>query len=99
MFGKKKAKPQIDKEELELIQNAQRRVRKKKRLYTHFVVFLIFSLLLFTFNVGLGLADEFTLATFPWSIVIIFIWFVLLFWPCFLMPVPTIKNLLRVLVQ
>ena len=80
MFGKKKQKPQIDKEQLELIQNAQRRVRQKKRLYIHFVLFLIFALLLFTFNVGLGLADEFTLATFPWSVVIIFIWFVFLAW-------------------
>jgi len=80
MFGKKKAKPQIDKEQLELIQNAQRRIRQKKRLYTHAVVFLIFSLLLFTFNVGLGFADEFTLATLPWSVIIIAIWFILLFW-------------------
>ncbi len=80
MFGKKKQKPQIDKEQLELIQNAQRRVRQKKRLYIHFVLFLIFALPLFTFNVGLGLADEFTLATFPWSVVIIFIWLAFLAW-------------------
>lgn len=80
MFGKKKQKPQIDQEQLELIQNAQRRVRQKKWFYTHSIVFLIFALVLFTFNVGLGLADEITIGTFPWSVVIIFSWFVLLFW-------------------
>jgi dihydrofolate reductase len=39
MFGKKKIKPEIDKEQLELIQNAQRRIKQKKRLYVHFVIF------------------------------------------------------------
>jgi dihydrofolate reductase len=33
MFGKKKQQPQIDKEQLELIENAQRRIKQKKRLY------------------------------------------------------------------
>lgn len=80
MFGLKKKKPQIDKEQLELIQNAQRRIKQKKRLYTHVIIFLVFSLLLYTFNVGLGFAKEFTLATFPWSVVIIVFWFILLFW-------------------
>ena len=80
MFGKKKIKPQIDKEQLELIQNAQRRIRQKKRFYSHGIVFFIFSLLLYTFNVGLGFADEITIATLPWSLIIIIIWFILLFW-------------------
>lgn len=80
MFGKKKIKPQIDKEQLELIQNAQRRVKQKKRLFTHFVVFLIFALLLYTFNVGLGFEDEITIASLPWSVIIIIVWFILLFW-------------------
>ncbi|MGB1307921.1 MAG: dihydrofolate reductase [Oceanihabitans sp.] len=81
MFGRKKTtKPQIDKEQLALIQHAQRRIKQKKRLYTHAIMFLIIGLLVYTFNVGLGFADEFTIATFPWSVVIITIWFVLLFW-------------------
>ena len=45
MFGKKKAVPQIDKEQLELIKTAQARVKQKKRLYIHFVVFLLLMLL------------------------------------------------------
>ncbi|WP_452231578.1 dihydrofolate reductase [Lacinutrix sp. MEBiC02595] len=80
MFGKKKNKPKIDQEQLQLIQNAQRRIKQKKRFYSHAIVFAIFGLILYTFNVGLQLADEFTLATLPWSVVIIAVWFALLFW-------------------
>ena len=58
MFGKKKDKPQIDKEQLELIQNAQRRIKQKKRLYAHFVIFLIGSVLLIVANIGLGIGKE-----------------------------------------
>lgn len=82
MFGKKKAKPQIDKEQLALIQNAQRRIKQKKRFYSHAIVFVIFSLLLFTFNVGLGFKDEIKIATLHWSVIIIIVWFVFLFWHC-----------------
>ena len=80
MFGKKKRKSQIDKEQLALIQNAQRRIRQKKRFYSHTIVFVIFSLLLFTFNVGLGFKNEIKIATLNWSVIIILIWFVFLFW-------------------
>jgi len=80
MFGKKKIKPQIDKEQLQLIQNAQRRIKQKKRFYSHAIVFFIFALLLYTFNVGLGFADDIKIATLPWSVIIIILWLVMLFW-------------------
>mgnify|MGYP001816333384 CR=1 FL=1 len=80
MFGKKKTKPHIDKEQLELFQNAQRRIKQKKRFYSHAIAFVILSLLLFTFNVGLGFYDEITFATLHWSVIIIIVWFVFLFW-------------------
>ena len=80
MFGRKKAKPQIDKEQLALIQNAQRRIKQKKRFYSHAIVFAIFSILLFTFNVVLGFKDEIKIAdTLHWSVIIIIVWFVFLF--------------------
>jgi dihydrofolate reductase len=80
MFGKKKTKPHIDKEQLELFQNAQRRIKQKKRFYSHAIAFVILSLLLFTFNVGLGFYDEITFATLHWSVIIIIVWFAFLFW-------------------
>ena len=55
MFGKNKNKPQIDTTQLELIQNAQKRVKQKKRLYVHFVIFLIGSLFLILANTILGI--------------------------------------------
>ncbi|MBQ0788751.1 MAG: dihydrofolate reductase [Oceanihabitans sp.] len=80
MFGKKKNKPQIDQEQLQLIQNAQRRIKQKKRFYSHGIVFAVFGLILYTLNVGLNLGNAFTLGTLPWSVVIIAVWFVILFW-------------------
>ena len=57
MFGKKSKQPAIDPEQLELIKNAQKRIKQKKRLYTHFVFFLIGSVFLIlanlVFNVGI----------------------------------------------
>lgn len=80
MFGKKKQQSQIDPEQLELIKNAQARIAQKKRLYYHTIIFIILGLFAIIFNVGLGFASEFTLAGFPWSVVVIFTWAILLFW-------------------
>ena len=57
MFSTKKSNPQIDQEQLELIQNAQKRIRQKKRLYTHFVIFLIGSVLFIVLNLVLGFGE------------------------------------------
>lgn len=78
MFGKKKDKPQIDKEQLELIQNAQRRIKQKKRLYTHFVIFLIGSVLLIAANIGLGIGKEIRPFDQDWFLPVIILWLVLL---------------------
>ena len=75
MFGKKKQNtPQIDKEQLELIQNAQRRVRQKKRLYTHFVVFLIGAVFLILANTVLGIGEEITILGVNWFVYAILFW-------------------------
>ncbi len=78
MFGKKKDKPQIDKEQLELIQNAQRRIKQKKRLYTHFVIFLIGSVLLIAANIGLGIGKEIRPFDQDWFVFVVILWLVLL---------------------
>lgn len=74
MFGKKKQTPQIDKEQLELIQNAQRRVKQKKRLYIHFVVFLIGAVFLILANTVLGIGDGVQLFGIDWFVFAIFGW-------------------------
>lgn len=74
MFGKKKETPQIDKEQLELIENAQRRVRQKKRLYIHFVIFLIGAVFLILANTVLGIGKDVQFFGIDWFVYAIFAW-------------------------
>lgn len=74
MFGKKKKTPQIDKEQLELIENAQKRVRQKKRLYYHFVLFLIGAAFLIILNLGLGLGEDVKIFNQNWFVIAILGW-------------------------
>ncbi len=50
MFSKKKEGSQIELEQHELLENAQRRIKQKKRLFSHFVIFLIGSVFLVLIN-------------------------------------------------
>ncbi|MDT7828151.1 2TM domain-containing protein [Pricia sp. S334] len=50
MFTKNKKKNELDLEQHELLENAQIRIRQKKRLYVHFVVFLIGSVFMLFIN-------------------------------------------------
>ncbi len=74
MFGKKKQAPQIDKDQLELIENAQKRIRQKKRLYIHFVIFLIGAVFLILANTVLGIGKDFTLFGKEWFLYAILLW-------------------------
>tara|TARA_R110002049_G_scaffold309311_1_gene521154 strand:- start:10160 stop:11047 length:888 start_codon:yes stop_codon:yes gene_type:complete len=83
MFGKKKQVPQIDKDQLELIENAQKRIKQKKRLYAHFVVFLIGSLFLILLNLGLGFGKGVTLFETDWFVYAILAWLFLFLYHVF----------------
>jgi dihydrofolate reductase len=74
MFGKKKKVNTIDKDQLELIQNAQKRIKQKKRLYLHFVVFLIGAVFLILANTVLGIGEDFTIAGINWFVYAILAW-------------------------
>lgn len=74
MFGKKKEKLQIDKEQLELIKNAQQRVKQKKRLYYHFVIFLIGALFLILANTVLGIGQDLKIFGQDWFVIAIIVW-------------------------
>lgn len=74
MFGKKKQVSTIDKEQLELIENAQKRIRQKKRLYIHFVIFLIGAVLIILSNTVLGIGKNFTIAGVNWFVYAILAW-------------------------
>jgi len=74
MFGKKKNIPSIDSEQLELIQNAQQRVKQKKRLYLHFVIFLIGSVFLILANTVIGIGEDVKFFGKEWFLFAILFW-------------------------
>ncbi|WP_458627726.1 2TM domain-containing protein [Winogradskyella sp. PC D3.3] len=77
MFGKKKQVSAIDKDQLELIENAQKRIKQKKRLYVHFVIFLIGAVFLILANTVLGIGKNFKIAGVDWFVYAIIVWFFL----------------------
>lgn len=74
MFGKKKQVSTIDKDQLALIENAQKRIKQKKRLYIHFVIFLIGAVFLIIANTVLGIGKDFTIAGINWFVYAIIAW-------------------------
>lgn len=75
MFGKtKKPATQIDQEQLALIENAQKRIKQKKRLYYHLVIFIIGSALLVLLNVVLGFGENIKLFGTKWFVWAILLW-------------------------
>ena len=76
MFGKKTTTPQIDKEQLALIKNAEKRIKQKKRLYIHFVIFLLGAVLLIVANTVLGIGKDLTFFGLEWFVFAIILWLV-----------------------
>lgn len=58
MFGSSKSETSINEEQLELFKNARRRIKQKRRLYAHFVIFLIGALFLIIANTVLDIGLE-----------------------------------------
>lgn len=83
MFSKNKTESHIDKEQLQLIENAQKRIRQKKHLYSHFVVFLIGSLFFILANIVFGVGKDFTIFGTPWFVIAITIWLFFLLYHTF----------------
>ncbi|WP_418510717.1 dihydrofolate reductase [Corallibacter sp.] len=77
MFGKKKQTPQIDKEQLELIKTAQKRIKQKKRLYAHFIIFIIGAIFLILANTVLGIGENIKPLGVNWFVYAILFWLLL----------------------
>lgn len=69
MFGKNKNKSEVELEQHVLLENAQARIKQKKRLYSHFVIFLIGSVFLVFVNKILNYWE-----TYDWFIWAITFW-------------------------
>lgn len=66
MLFNKKAKSDVDPEQHELLEHAQRRIKQKRRLFTHFVVFLIGAVFLVLINKILKVQEQYN--WFQWAI-------------------------------
>lgn len=66
-FGKKKKSP-IDVEQHELLEYAQKRIKQKKRLFSHFVIFLIGCVFLILINKILKYGEAYD--WFVWAILL-----------------------------
>ncbi|PWI29434.1 dihydrofolate reductase [Xanthomarina sp. GH4-25] len=83
MFGKKKETPQIDKEQLELIKTAQKRIKQKRSLYIHFVLFLIGSVAMIVASLVFDVGVMVNLFGINWFVYAILIWFLILLYHAF----------------
>lgn len=74
MFSKKKNTSKLDSEQRELYDNARRRTKQKKRLFQHFVIFLVGAVLFIVLNVVIGYQEEFMPLGYNWFVWAILIW-------------------------
>lgn len=75
MFSKKQESGKIDHEQRELIEYAQARVRQKKVLFRHFIVFLAAGVLFIILNLVLDFGRDFRPLNIDWFVWAILIWF------------------------
>ncbi|MEH6407162.1 MAG: 2TM domain-containing protein [Leeuwenhoekiella sp.] len=75
MFTKKKESVKIDPVQRELIENAQRRVKQKKNLFRHFVIFLAGAVILIILNLVLDFGKDIRPLDVDWFVWAIIIWF------------------------
>lgn len=74
MFSKKKNTSKLDQDQRELYENARRRTLQKKRLFQHFVIFLVGAVLLIVVNVIIGFKEEYTPLGYNWFVWAILLW-------------------------
>lgn len=74
----KKQIPKIDPEQRELIERAQERARQKRRLYQHFIVFLIGAVVLILLNVIFDLGQDIRPFGIDWFVWAIIFWAIIL---------------------
>ncbi|WP_062056313.1 dihydrofolate reductase [Aquimarina longa] len=74
MFSRKKEKPQIDPLQRELYEHARKRIIQKKRLFQHFIVFIVGALFFMLLNLVLGYGKEITFFGIDWFVAAILCW-------------------------
>jgi dihydrofolate reductase len=70
-----KSNDRINQDQINLVENAQNRIRQKKRLFYHFSIMFFGNMSFLTFNLLFGFKDEVVLFDYPWSYLAIALWF------------------------
>lgn len=84
MFGrKKKEAPGIDPLQKEMIENAQRRIKEKRGLFTHFIVFLVGAVGLIIISQILMQQETSPIFGVEWWIWVLFVWLLFLIYHTF----------------
>lgn len=84
MFGrKKKETPAIDPVQKEMIENAQRRIKEKRSLFTHFVVFLVGAVGLIMISQVMMQVEPMSILDIEWWVWVLFIWLLFLIYHAF----------------
>lgn len=78
MFSKKNTTSKIDPEQRQLIEKAQRRARQKKKLYLHFIIFLIGAAVFIVLNIVFDVGMNFKPFGIDWFVWAIALWGILL---------------------
>lgn len=79
MFSKKKSTSKIDPEQRDLIEKAQERARQKRKLYQHFILFLIGAVVFIVLNVILDFGKDIKPFGISWFVWAILLWALLFF--------------------
>ncbi|MFN4763865.1 2TM domain-containing protein [Gillisia sp. Q332] len=74
MFSKKKNTSKLDTEQREMYEYARKRALQKRRLFQHFVVFLVGAVLLIVINVVIGYREDLKPLGYDWFVWAILLW-------------------------
>ncbi len=74
MFSKKKNTSKLDSDQRQLYENARARALQKKRLFQHFVIFLVGAVLFIVLNVVIGYQEDFMPLGYNWFVWAILAW-------------------------
>lgn len=75
MFLKNKEKAKLDPEQREMFEYARHRIKQKKNLFRHFIIFLAGAVLLIILNLLLNFGEDFRPFQVDWFVWAILIWF------------------------
>lgn len=74
MFSKKKNTSKLDAEQREMYEYARKRALQKRRLFQHFVIFLVGAVLLIVINVVIGYREDLKPLGYDWFVWAVLIW-------------------------